>query len=289
MNAPTDTYTVSRRDLKRRFDRAASTFDGADFVHAHARDSLLQRLEPVVINARTVVDLGCATGQASRALSRRYRGARLISVDLSREMLRGHSPARWFAKRSAVQADATALPFADHSVDVVFCNLMLPCVGNPDAVFAEVSRILSKGGVFAFSTLGPDSLLELRRAWRQADEGEHTFRFADMHDIGDGLVRAGLTDPVLDVDRLTVSYASAASLFADLTATGARNSLANRRNTLCGKHRFNAMSDALEAQKSGDRFELGFELVYAHCWGRGEIATAGEYRVDAGRIGLRRG
>jgi hypothetical protein len=49
------------------------------------------------------------------------------------------------------------------------------------------------------------------------------------------------------------------------------------------------MSDALEAQKSGNRFELGFELVYAHCWGRGEIATAGEYRVDAGRIGLRRG
>jgi malonyl-CoA O-methyltransferase len=288
MNAPTDTDTVNRRDLQRRFDRAANTFDSADFVHTHARDSLLERLEPVVVDARTVVDLGCATGQASRALSKRYRGAHLISVDLSREMLRAHSRPRWFAKRSAVQADATAMPFADHSVDVVFCNLMLPCVGNPDAVFAEVSRILSKGGVFAFSTLGPDSLLELRRAWRQADEGEHTFRFADMHDVGDGLVRAGLADPVLDVDRLTVSYASAENLFADLSATGARNSLANRNNTLCGKGRFRRMTAALEKQKSGSRFELGFELVYAHCWGRGQIAAADGYRIDANNIGLRR-
>jgi malonyl-CoA O-methyltransferase len=102
-------------------------------------------------------------------------------------------------------------------------------------------------------------------------------------------VRAGLADPVLDVDRLTVSYASAENLFADLSATGARNSLANRNNTLCGKGRFRRMTAALEEQKSGNRFELGFELVYAHCWGRGETATAGEYRVDAGRIGLRRG
>lgn len=289
MNTPNDTYIVSRRDLQRRFDRAAGTFDDADFVHAHTRDSLLQRLEPVVVDARTVVDLGCATGQASRALSSRYRGAHLISVDLSRQMLRAQKRPRWFAKHSFVQADATALPFADHSVDVVFCNLMLPFVGNPDGVFAEVSRVLSKGGVFAFATLGPDSLLQLRRAWQQADAGEHTFRFADMHDIGDGLVRAGLADPVLDVDRLTVSYASAAGLFADLTATGARNSLAGRNNTLCGKDRFRRMSTALEEHKTADRFELGFELVYAHCWGRGEPATASEYRVDAGKIGLRRG
>jgi malonyl-CoA O-methyltransferase len=288
MNAPNDTYAVSRRHLQRRFDRAASTFDGADFVHAHARDSLLQRLEPVVVNARTVLDLGCATGQASRALSKRYRGAQLVSVDLSREMLRANKRPRWFAKHAFVQADANALPFADHSVDVVFCNLMLPCVGNPDGVFTEVARILSKGGVFAFATLGPDSLLELRRAWQQADEGEHTFRFADMHDVGDGLVRAGLADPVLDVDRLTVSYATAASLFADLTATGARNSLAGRNRGLCGKTRFKRMSQALEQQKTGDRFELGFELVYAHCWGRGEIAAADGYRIDAGNIGLRR-
>jgi malonyl-CoA O-methyltransferase len=141
MNAPTDTYTVNRRDLQRRFDRAANTFDSADFVHTHARDSLLERLEPVVVDARTVVDLGCATGQASRALSKRYSGAHLISVDLSREMLRAHSRPRWFAKRSAVQADATALPFADHSVDVVFCWGPTACwnCGAPGGRLTRVS------------------------------------------------------------------------------------------------------------------------------------------------------
>ncbi|MCH7835209.1 MAG: hypothetical protein IH911_09070 [Proteobacteria bacterium] len=108
-----------------------------------------------------------------------------------------------------------------------------------------------------------------------------------MHDVGDALVRAGLREPVLDVDRLAVSYASADSLFRDLTAMGARNCLALRNPGLVGRRHFGVMTDALCAPGDGNLIALDLELVYGHCWGRGAAAPAGDIHIDAGDIPLR--
>jgi malonyl-CoA O-methyltransferase len=190
------------------------------------------------------------------------------------------------SKRLAVQADARALPFEDASIDLVFSNLMLPWVDDPAAVFAEVARVLKKEGLFVFSTLGPDSFIEIREAWGAIDAGEHVNRFPDMHDVGDALVRAGLRDPVLDVDRLAVSYHSAGALFRDLTATGARNSLRNRQRGLMGRARFRRFTAQFFA--GGGARSLTLELVYGHCWGDGTNPQSGEVAIDAGKIPLRR-
>ena len=109
-----------------------------------------------------------------------------------------------------------------------------------------------------------------------------------MHDIGDAAVRAGLRDPVLDVDRLAVTYASPAALFRDLTATGSRNSQRDRRQSLTGRRRFAAMTAALDATRVDEKIPLDLELVYGHCWGSGVIATSGEIRVDPSQISRRR-
>ena len=288
MNSPAAFSALNRRDVRRRFDRAAPGFDGTDFVHTVTRDGLLERLEPMLVEGTTVVDLGCGTGSACRPLTRRFRRARIIGIDLSLGMLAELSRKKpWRSKFAAVQADATALPFADHSVDVVFANLLLPWIDDLALLFREVARVLQKEGLLLFSTLGPDSLLELRRAWQSVDAGAHVNLFLDMHDIGDAAVRAGLRDPVLDVDRLTVTYASSTALFRDLTAAGARNSLRERCRSLSGKDRFAAVTDALEAERNADGIRLDLELVYGHCWGSGAIARSGEYRVDATQIGRR--
>lgn len=289
MDLADDKHALDARAVTRRFDRTASRFDDVDFVHAHAREGLFERLEPVVVKADNVLDLGCATGTAARNLGRRFRGARVWSVDLSADMLRAAAgKKRRFGKQAFVQADARALPFAEGSMDVVFCNLLLPWVGNPDALFHEVSRVLPEGGLFLFATLGPDSLSGIREAWQSVDDGEHVNHFHDMHDVGDGLVRAGLADPVLDVDRLTVSYASCEALFADLTATGARNSLAGRQAALCGRTRFARMRETLEKSAANGRIPVELELVYGHCWGTGRRPRDGEFRLDANSIQLRR-
>ena len=208
---------LNRQHIRRHFERAAATFDESDFVHTVTRDGLLARLEPLLIDALTVVDLGAATGTANRALEKRFKGASVISVDIAHGMLkRAREKKRWLSKGAFAQASADALPFPDESIDVIFSNLLLPWANDPAIIFAEIARVLRKGGVFTFATLGPDSLQEISRAWGSIDDNAHVNRFPDMHDLGDGLVKAGLRDPVLDVDRLSVSYTNSARLFADL-------------------------------------------------------------------------
>jgi malonyl-CoA O-methyltransferase len=280
---------LNSKHIRRRFERSASDFDKADFVHAATRDGLLARIEPLLIQAKTVVDLGTATGTANRLLNKRFPKARVIAIDIAHNMLqKARKRKSWLAKTSFAQADATALPFANESIDVIFCNQLLPWFENPDPVFSEVARVLTKGGVFAFATLGPDSLQEISRAWRQVDDQAHVSRFPDMHDLGDGLVNAGLVDPVLDVDRLSITYKNTEALFRDLTASGARNALRQRHPALTGKQRFKAMTSALEETAVNGDIVLDMELVFGHCWGAGPKMDAANYRIDATRIPLRR-
>jgi malonyl-CoA O-methyltransferase len=280
---------LNRKHIRRRFERAAATFDESDFVHAATREGLHTRLAPLLIDAKTVLDLGAATGAASQTLEKRFRPARVISVDVAHSMLaKAREKKSWLSKSGFVQASAESLPFANESVDVVFCNLLLPWVSDPLPIFTEVARVLRKGGVFAFATLGPDSLREIGRAWNTVDGNAHVNHFADMHDLGDGLVSAGLKDPVLDVDRLSVSYENSARLFADLTAVGARNALRQRASTVTGKQRFAAMVAALDRGAVNGRISLDLELVFGHCWGAGPKADPANYRIDASQIPVRR-
>lgn len=280
------------RDVRRRFDSAAASFDSAEFVHTVTRDGLFARLAPLVIEADRVLDLGSATGSAAKQLRKRFAGARVIALDISNAMLREARRKRGrfsLARTSFVQANASSLPFRDQSVDVVFSNLLLPFIDDPKRVFEEVARVLRKDGVFAFAALGPDSLLEISRAWNRVDSYAHVNRFLDMHDLGDLLIGAGLRDPVLDVDRLSVQYENARKLFADITSVGARNALRQRNPSLVGKRRFEEMLTALTAEASDGKIRLDLELVYGHCWGGGAKRTPTHFAVDASHIPRRRG
>ncbi len=281
-----DAVKLDARDVRRRFDRAATTFDDVDFVHAVTRDGLVTRLRPLVVDAARVLDLGAATGAATPLLQKRFKGARIVSLDFSAAMLRRNlGKQRLFSRRACVQADARRLPFVEGCFDVVFANQLLPWIDDPAPLCEEVARVLRKDGVFAFASLGPDSLRELDAAWAGIDDHGHVNGFPDMHDIGDALVRAGLRDPVLDVDRLTVRYTDASKLFADLTRMGARNALRDRNPALIGRQRFGDMIRALG--NGGDEIRFDLELVYGHCWGGGPKDPAG-YRIDATAIPRRR-
>lgn len=277
-----------RRDVRRRFDRAAASFDDADFVHRSTGEGLLARLAPMRIAAGRVLELGSATGTLSRQLARRFRRSRVVSLDLSFDMLkRARRKRSRFARIAELQASADAIPLQSGSVDVVVANLLLPWIGEPGRLFGEVRRVLRKDGLFAFAALGPDSLMELREAFA-GDGAEHVLEFIDMHDLGDAMVRAGLSDPVLDVDRLTVEYAETATLFRDLTACGGRNPLAGRRATLTGRRRFERATAALEDRARGGPLVLTLELTYGHAWGGPAPATGGEFRVDVRELRTRR-
>jgi malonyl-CoA O-methyltransferase len=112
------------------------------------------------------------------------------------------------------------------------------------------------------STLGPDTLRELRAA---AGEGR-VHRFADMHDIGDMLVAAGFSAPVMDVERLTMVYPGGDALLADLRASGQTSALAARPRGLAGRRFRASLARQLAAQQGEAGLQVTFEVVYGHAW-----------------------
>lgn len=283
------TGRLETRDVRRRFDRAAASFARADFVHRYAADGMLQRMSPIRVEVARILDAGAAHGAASRELAARFRRSRVISLDHSRPMLiQARSARSRFSRLREVQADVSQLPFRTGSFDLVFANMLLPWLTDAPAFFAGLARVLRQGGLFVFSSLGPDSLAELREAWQAVDDSEHVMTFSDMHDVGDALVRAGLNDPVLDVDYLTVTYDGLPSLFADLTAIGGRNALSGRRRTLTGRGTFDRFRRNLEQRFGEGPFEFPLELVFGHAWGGGPPMPPGEFSLDVSRIGRRR-
>jgi malonyl-CoA O-methyltransferase len=257
-----------KRAARRAFDRAAD-FDSACFIHDAARERLLERLELVNLAPRTVVDLGCATGRGAAALAARYVGARVLAVDASTGMLRA-TAARGDGV-AGIGGDAEQLPLRSHTIDLLFASLVLPWC-RPDIVFAEAARVLAPGGVLLFATLGPDSLAEIRRAFAAVDNRIHVHAAFDMHDLGDLAMKAGLAEPVLDVDRLTVTYAEPARLWHDLRAVGAGNVAGGRRRELTGRGRWSRFERTL-APRLGERFSVTVELIFGQAFGRGPVQT----------------
>jgi len=273
---------------RRAFDRALR-FDDACVVHDEARGRLLERLPLFRIEPRVAVDLGCATGAGALALAQHFPEALVVALDSSRGMLRAARERCAQQPRIVVAGgDAERLPLAAHSVQLVFANLVLPWC-RPDALFAEAARVLEPGGLLLFATLGPDSLAEVRRAWATVDDRLHVHAAFDMHDLGDLALAAGLGEPVMDVDRLEVTYERVERLVADLRACGAVNVAAGRRRGLTGPRRWRGFVRALRAGGAGSRFGVTVELVFGQAWGREPPRAArgrpGEIGVPVERIG----
>lgn len=289
MNASTDqpAWMLDKARARAAFERAAATYDQAAVLQREVAGRLLERLDLIRLRPTRIVDVGCGTGYCTRALARRYRGAEVVGIDIAHAMLRrarGAGP--WWqrvlgARTRYACGDAECLPVADAAVDMVISNLMLQWC-DPARVFAEFHRVLRPGGVLMFTSFGPDTLTELRAAWRAADAGIHVHAFVDMHDVGDALLRAGLAEPVMDVERLTLTYADAIEVMRDLKHIGAHNTAHGRARGLTGKRQLARVREAYAARASDGRVPATFEVVYGHAWAPPQVAPA----RDAGVVPL---
>jgi malonyl-CoA O-methyltransferase len=296
-----DSALPERRAARRAFDLAAARlavdraagFEGAWVVHDEVRARLLERLDFFRLAPRVAVDLGCATARGALALAERYPSARVLAVDSSRGMLEAARAACAAAGAaiSVVGGEAERLPLRAGSVQLVLANLVLPWC-RPQKLFAEAARVLEAGGLLAFATLGPDSLQEVRSAWSGVDDRLHVHAAFDMHDLGDFALAAGLAEPVLDVDRLELTYEQPSALVRDLRAWGAVNVAAGRRRGLTGAGRWRAFEQRLRESSRGGRFAVTVEVVLGQAWGGGTpraAAGSSETVFAIERIGRRRG
>lgn len=259
-------FALDQRRLRAQFERAATTYDAAAVLQREIADRLLERLDVIRQPPTRILDAGCGTGYCTRALSKRYGKATVTGADLAFAMARqARRAAGWFGAKRYLCADAADLPFTSGAFDMVVSNLMLQWC-EPAAVFDEFVRVLQPGGLLMFTTFGPDTLKELKQAWRAADAGEHVHGFLDMHDVGDALVRAGFSDPVMDVERYTLTYADVKGVMNDLKAIGAHSALSARPRGLTGRQRFETFRSAYEAMAENGRIPATYEVVYGHAW-----------------------
>jgi len=273
--------------VQRAFDRAAADYDRYAVLQQEIGRRLLERMEFLRGEPGSILDLGCGTGLASRAMRERFGAATVVGLDWSAGMLRRFRE-RNGASAVPLCADMQALPLPPRSFDLVFSNLAVQWSTDPGALFAGVRRVLRPGGAWLFSTFGPDTLHELRNAWRGADEGPHVNRFADMHDIGDLLVAAGFAEPVMDVDVLTLEYRDVITLMRELKAIGAHNAASGRSAGLTGTGKFARVLEAYERFRRGDVYPATYEVIYGLAYGpahgqpvrtrEGEVAS---FPVDA--------
>lgn len=284
-----DAFHLDRPSIRTSFDRASAHYDEAAVLQARVNEELMGRLELFKFQPEVVIDLGAGTARGAEELKRRYRRALVVAVDMAPGMLReAQRRQHLFRRFERVCGDAMRLPFADSSVDVVFSSLMLQWCDPLDVVFTEVRRVLKPEGFFAFSTFGPDTLKELRSAWAEADGYNHVNQFVDMHDVGEALVRAGLVEPVLDVDRIQLTYADTVSLMKDLKTIGAHNVTAGRSRGLMGRARLGRVQAAYETYRRNGRLPATYEVIYGAAWGAagraGASAVAGEVRISPNAI-----
>jgi len=261
-------FRLEKRTVRDRFERAARHYDAAARVPRELAARLLEHLDPVRIEPARVLDLGAGSGGLTGALSKRYRGARVLALDLAEAMISVARARTWrlLTRQQFACADAESLPLAAECMDLVLSNATLPWCPDPDRVFAETFRVLKPGGLFMFSTLGPDTLCELRQCFSQVDDSPHVHGFMDMHDLGDALVRAGFADVVMDAARLTAEYTEVGELMRELKRCGASNALVNRAAGLTGRAKVIRLAQAYEIHRSNGLLPATFEAVFAHAW-----------------------
>jgi malonyl-CoA O-methyltransferase len=273
-------FALDQRAFVRAFDRAGRSYDAAAWLQRYAAAELLERLQFFGLQPQCLLDLGAGTCHAAALLARRYPGARVLAADLSPGMLRA-ARRHWWRRQlyARVCADARALPLADHSVDLVYSNLMLQWCDRPEQTFGELARVLRPGGLLVFSSLGPQALSELRAAWGAADTAPHVTEFPDMAQLGAALGQAGFLEPVLDVESRRHHYADVSALARELRSLGAHNAASARARGLTGRGRWRAMTTAYEQWRTPQGLPATFELLFGAAFNGGGMRARGEHTV----------
>ncbi|MBI1731739.1 MAG: malonyl-ACP O-methyltransferase BioC [Gammaproteobacteria bacterium] len=287
-------YHKEIRRVARNFARAAPGYDTLAQFQQTVGKRLVEILPVMNIRPTLCADLGSGTGNISDALRKTYPATVCVEIDLAEAMLRAARP-RWPWRRSRrrwICADAGRIPIRSECIDLAASNLMLQWCNEPDYVLAEAYRTLRPGGLLLFSTLGRDTLMELRDSWRGVDDDVHVNAFMDIHGLGAAVIAAGFASPVLETERFTLTYADGLALMRDLKRLGTANSNAGRRRSLTGKGKLSRMLQCYERYRDGDRLPATYEVIYAHAWRpaqRTDLSRAGVATVPISAIRRRSG
>ncbi len=275
------TTPFTKEQVKDSFNKAAETYDGIAVLQQEVCGRLLERLDYIKLEPKMILDLGAGTGQGMLGLAEQYPEACIIALDIAEQML--SKSREKISKNSGfldkvkglfsseqrhqfVCADAEELPFADASMDLIFSSLTIQWCLDLPTLFNEFRRVLKPGGLLMFTTLGTETLHELRSSWAEVSGKTHVNEFTDMHKIGDALYHSQVENPVMDSETIVINYQSVKQILVELKGIGAHNQNRGREKALTGKKRLQSMYQAYEQFRTEDGFPVTYEVLYGHAW-----------------------
>lgn len=286
MAEPATVRAIDRAALERGLRRMARHAD-APWLHGEVARRMAERLALVKQRPAVVVDWWSRLGASAQTLRAAYPQARVLAVEPAPWRTAQVAPAPWWSARRwrvpSPAVDAAALP--EGAAQLVWANMMLHAVADPAAEMAAWQRVLAVDGFLMFSTLGPDTLKSLREIYRDAGWGPAHAPFVDMHDLGDMLVGAGFAEPVMDQERLTLTWATPAALLDELRALGSNADPARAPGLRTPRWRARLESVLAGRADRDGRIALEFEVVYGHAFKpRPRLRVQGETRVGVDEL-----
>lgn len=270
--------------LARALRRQAAT-GAAPWLHGEIARRMAERLALIRLQPAVVVDWWAAAGGSAAALAQAYPKAARLRVEpatLSGPAAgpapkpRWWSPQRWRAEAAAIDEDAVP----EAAGQLLWANMVLHAVADPPALLQRWQRAIAVEGFLMFSSLGPDTLAGLRELYRDAGWGPPHAPFTDMHDLGDMLIEAGFADPVMDQEKLRLTWATPEALLAELRTLGGNADPARHAGLRTPRWRDRLLAALRDRAGADGRVGLDFEIVYGHAFkALPRAAVAAETRV----------
>ena len=225
---------------------------------------MTDRLNYIKLSPKMVLDLGSGLNLGTKQLRHKFPKSQILKLDFAINMLKTYHQKLGFIGKLLNQnseyicANVINLPISNQSVDFVWSNLVLPYIKDIELYFKEILRVLTINGSFLISGLGVDSLRQLR------DIGLSTYNFPDMHVIGDILVKLGFTNPVTDVEYITLEYDDFDQLLKDVRTMGC--GFAIGKTNKITKDSYGLLRDKFSKITRNGKILLTLEVFYAHAW-----------------------
>jgi len=255
--------------IKKNFEKAAKTYNQYGILQHEVGRRLIDRLEIIKINPKNILDLGSGTGYTSKKLIEKFPEANYFLTDLAFNMLDVSRQELADNNIFHINSDMETLPIAENSMDLIFANLSFQWSFNLEKTIKECYKILKPNGLLIFTTLGIDTLWELRNSWHKVNNSfHHTNQFLDMHNLGDGLMKSNFASPILETKNITLTYSKLIDVMQDLKKIGANTIInsENQKKSLLGKTEFKKLEEEYNKHKINHKLPATYEIIYAHAW-----------------------
>ena len=261
---------LSHNLIRQKFNLRARRLAAIEFIYQEVATRMVSRLDYIKLNPARILDLGSGLNIDANLLAAKYPKTVLYQLDFALNVLQlSNLQSSWkkfiqhilakYQSSLKICADAINLPIAANSIDILWSNLMLPYINDVELLFKEIRRVLAVGGCFLISGLGVDSLKELREI------GLNTYNFPDMHLIGDLLVKLGFTNPVMDMEYITLEYDDFNLLLQDIRLLGIGSACSLQPQDLT-RVEYNNLADKFAKTTKNGKIPLTLEVFYAHAW-----------------------